>query len=118
VAKAIQSMSGFDNGTMKTAVAVSQIFAKGVDNLSRAWAKLANETLSASLGAAEDLAACKSFEKLVDIQSSFAKTQYDRFLAGQEKLSALSVALVRETMAPIQEEADAVADRFIKLLVA
>ena len=77
---------------MKSLGAVS----KGVQAIAAEWADYSKKSFEEGSAAAEKLFGAKSLEKAIEIQTDYAKTAYEGFVAEATKLGELYTDLARE----------------------
>jgi hypothetical protein len=74
---------------------------KGVQAIATAYADYSKKSFEESKTFVEKLAGVKSFEKAVEIQTEYAKTAYELFMAEMAKISELYKDLAKETYKPL-----------------
>jgi hypothetical protein len=75
---------------------------KGAQAIAAEVADYSKYSFEASSAAAEKLIGAKSLEKAIEVQSEFAKSAYDGFVARASKLGSLYVEVARETYKPLE----------------
>ena len=74
---------------------------KGVQAIATAYADYSKKSFEESKSYVEKLAGVKSVEKAVEIQTEYAKTAYELFMAETAKISELYKTLAKETYQPL-----------------
>jgi hypothetical protein len=74
---------------------------KGVQAIATAYADYSKKSFEESKTFVEKLAGVKSIEKAVEIQTEYAKTAYELFMAEMTKISELYKDLAKETYKPL-----------------
>jgi hypothetical protein len=74
---------------------------KGVQAIATAYADYSKKSFEESKTFVEKLASVKSLEKAVEIQTEYAKTAYELFMAEMAKISGLYRDLAKETYKPL-----------------
>jgi hypothetical protein len=74
---------------------------KGVQAIATAYADYSKKSFEESKTFVEKLAGVKSIEKAVEIQTEYAKTAYELFMAEMAKISELYKDLAKETYKPL-----------------
>jgi phasin family protein len=90
------------------------VVARGVQDLSKSFVVLAQETLEESVAATRALAGARTFQEAVDLSSSLAKSSLDKIVAEGSKITQLSSKLAEEAIAPISVRVDAAVHRFTR----
>jgi hypothetical protein len=83
---------------MKSFGAVS----KGVQAIAAEWADYSKKSFEEGSAAAEKLLGAKSLEKAIEIQTDYAKTAYEGFVAGATRIGELYADLTTETYKPLE----------------
>jgi hypothetical protein len=91
---------GKDNmdATMKSFGALS----KGVQAIAVEVADYSKKSFEDGSAALEKMFGAKSFEKAIEIQTDYAKTAYEGFVAGATRIGELYVDLTKETYKPFE----------------
>ena len=87
----------FDNG-LKSFAALS----KGAQAIAVEATDYSKKSVEAGTAALEKLLAAKSLEKAIEIQTDYAKTAYEGFVAQATKMSELYADLAKETYKPFE----------------
>jgi hypothetical protein len=74
---------------------------KGVQAIATAYADYSKKSFEESKTFVEKLAGVKSIEKAVEIQTEYAKTAYELFMAEMTKISELYKELAKESYKPL-----------------
>lgn len=89
---------------------------KNAEKVGRELTDFAEKEAEAQAAAVREFSKCRSIEALVAAQSGHAKERLGRLAAHTEKMQRLSLALARESFAPLEAEIDKAASRFIRTL--
>ena len=91
---------GKDNmdATLKSFGAVS----KGVQAIAVEWADYSKKAFEQGTAASEKLFGAKSLDKAFEVQTEFAKTAYEGFVAEAAKIGELYADLAKETYKPFE----------------
>jgi hypothetical protein len=97
---------GKDNmdATMKSFGAVS----KGVQAIAVEVADYSKKSFEEGTAAAEKLFGAKTIEKAIEIQTDYAKSAYEGFVAGATRIGELYADLTKETYKPFESYISAV----------
>ena len=93
-------------------------FTKGVEAFGQEVIAYAQTSVAQNVEAVKALTTAKTFKDVIELQTGFARTSLDQFLAESAKLSELSVKVATETVAPLQDRASVAAKKIWKPLAA
>jgi phasin family protein len=93
-------------------------FTKGVEAFGEEVLAYAQSSVAQNVEAVKALTTAKTFKDVIELQTGFARTSFDQFLAESAKLSELSVKVATETVAPLQDRASVAAKKIWKPLAA
>ena len=99
-------------------VASSQIWAKGAEVVGKAWMTLAQDTLENAATTAKAMVGVKSLREAVDLQTDFAKGNFDKFVAESTKLSETVVKVANDAMEPITARVNVTVEKIFKPIAA
>ena len=116
--KGFDDVASFGKDNIDAVVTAGNIATKGWQDLGAAWFAFAKGTVDNNVAMMQAMMAVKSPRELVDIQSSFAKSSFDSFVAESSKLSEMGVKVTNEAMAPISARVNATVEKFSKPLAA
>ena len=77
-------------------------FSKGAQAIASEVADYSKQTFEVTAATAEKLAGAKSLEKAIEIQSAYAKSAYETFVAEATKMGELYTDLAKETYKPLE----------------
>ena len=112
--KAFEEFSTFQKDNYEAYVAASTILAKGVENVSKAWVALTQNTLENSAQTAKALLGAKTLREAVDLQNDWAKSNFDKLVAESTKLSELTVKVANEAFGPINSRVNVAVEKMLK----
>jgi phasin family protein len=92
---------------------VGTILGRGLQDIGRLMLGLTQDAVEGGVNASTRLMAATSVTEIIDLQSSLARSGFDRLLEDGSRLSGLSVKLTEEALAPIAERVTATVDRFV-----
>lgn len=116
--KAYEDLSKFQKDNYDAYLAASTIFAKGAENVGKAWMSLTQEALENAAQTAKALLGAKTLREAVDLQSDFAKSNFDKLVAEGTKLSELSVKVANEAFAPLNARVNVAVEKMLKPVAA
>jgi phasin family protein len=92
----------------------SQIWATGVQDLSKHMAAAAQASMDESMAAFKALTSVKSLKDALELQSSFARSALEKSLAESGKLTDASFKLTEQALAPITARVTVAVEKFAK----
>jgi phasin family protein len=112
--KTAEELVAFNQGNIEAMVKSSQIWATGVQDLSKHIAAAAQASLDESIAAFKALTSVKSLKDAFELQSSFARAAMEKSLAESGKLTDASFKLTEQTLAPITARVTVAVEKFAK----
>ena len=116
--KAFEEFSKFQKDNYEAFIAASTIFAKGAENVGKAWMSLSQEAMEATAQTAKSLLGAKTLREAVDLQSDFAKSNFDKLVAEGTKMSELTVKVANEAFAPLNARVNVAVEKLLKPIAA
>jgi phasin family protein len=116
--KAYEEFSKFQKDNYDAYVAATGIFAKGAENVGKTWMGLTQEAMEEAAQTAKALLGAKTLREAVDLQSGFAKANFDKFVAEGTKLSELTVKVANEAFAPLNARVNVAVEKLLKPVAA
>jgi phasin family protein len=101
VVKTAEEFVAFGQGNIEAFVKSSQIWAAGVQDLSKQAAATAQTQFEETMAAFKAMTSVKSLKDLFELQSSFAKSAMEKTMAESGKITDASVKLTEQALAPI-----------------
>lgn len=111
-------MTVFSKENVDAVVKSGTVFAKGFEDIAKAFMSLAQQNLEASVGAAKAVMGCTTLRQVVDLQTETAKSQFDKMVAEGNKLSEMSLKVANEALEPIQARVNLAVEKFVKPVAA
>jgi phasin family protein len=87
---------------LETASSVAASLAKGLQTIAAETTDFSKESLEANAAYLEKLLTAKSLEDLIQIQSEYAKSNYERFVAQAAKIGELYSKLAKDVSKPAE----------------
>jgi phasin family protein len=112
--KTAEELVAFNQGNIEAIVKSSQIWATGVQDLSKHIAAAAQASLDESISAFKALTGLKSLKDVFELQSSFARAALEKSLAESGKLTDASFKLTEQALAPITARVTVAVEKFAK----
>lgn len=104
VAKGYDQLAEIQKEGIDAFIKAGEIWAKGAEDLGKAYFALAQDAAESSSEAAKAFLTAKSLKDVVDLQGEFARMTFDKSLSESKKLSELSIKVVNEALQPIQKQ--------------
>lgn len=114
--KAIEELTEVSKGNVEAIVDAGKIAVEGARSLGQDVVETSREGVEKAADAVRALAEAKSASEFLQLQSEFARAQFDRFVAESSRLTETFVKLAGEAIQPIQTRATLNAERINKLV--
>ena len=101
---------GYGKDTVEAYTKAANVAAKGAETLHNEIFAYSKQSMEDTMAAAKALMATKSVHEAFELQSDFAKTQFDTYVAQMTKLGEIYVAAAKDSFAPIQGRVQAWVD--------
>ena len=101
--KNVEEIQKFNKDQIAAVTAFASTFFKGWKQLAEETAEFSKKNYEASSATAEKFFGAKSLEDKIAIQTEFAKTAYEGFVAQATKIGALYSDLAKDAFKPITE---------------
>lgn len=108
--KGYDQFLGFGKETVEAYAKAANVAAKGAETLHNeifAWSK---QSMEDAIAHTKALTATKSVHEAFELQSDFAKTQFDGYVSQMTKIGEIFVATTKESFAPFQGRVQAWVD--------
>lgn len=112
--KAAEELVAFNQGNVEAVVKAGQIWATGVQDISKTAAANAKVSFDEGVAAFKALTSVKSLKDAFDLQSSFARTAFEKGVSESSKLTDASLKLAEQTFAPLTARVTAAVEKFTK----
>jgi hypothetical protein len=100
----IDDMQKFGKDNMDATMRSFGALSKSVQAITVELADYSKKLFEQSTAATEKLIGAKSFEKAIEVQSDYAKSSYESFVAEATKLGELYADLAREAYRPFESQ--------------
>ena len=114
VMKTTEELVAFGQGNVEAIMKSGQIWATGIQDLSKHFAAAAQASLDESMSAFKALTSVKSIKDAFELQSSFARSAVEKSLAESGKLTDASFKLTEQALAPITARVTVAVEKFAK----
>ena len=112
VMKTAEDMMSFGQGNVEAFIKSGQIWAAGVQDISKSFAATAQAQLDQTVSTWKALAGVKSMKDVFDLQSTLAKSSFEHAMAESGKLTDASMKLAEQTFAPITARVSLAVEKF------
>jgi phasin family protein len=82
--------------TIEAVTQYGAVLAKGVQEISREWAKLAGDRLQRNLEGLKELAHCKTLPDVISLQTRLARENMEQMLSNSRRIAELSLQVADE----------------------
>ena len=101
---------GYGKETVEAYTKAANVAAKGAETLHNEIFAYSKQSFEDTIAATKAVMASKSVHEAIELQSDFAKTQFDGYVSKMTQLSELVVATTKDSFAPIQGRVQAWVD--------
>lgn len=109
---ALNEMNAHSKKNLEAIVASATASAKGAEALGAQAMAFSKAVFDTQVSAAKSLAGAKSVQEVVELQTSFAKSALETYMAEFAKMSDTVSASVKESMKPLNERVTATVEKF------
>ena len=119
-----QAFRGYDELTrlskenVDAVVEASTILARTAETVGKSVLALSKSSLEISLNTGKEMLGVRTWRELVDVQTEFAKANFDNLMAEATRLSELTVKAANQAIEPIQARLHATLDRTARPVAA
>ena len=114
--KAIEELTEVSRANVEALVDAGKIAVEGARSLGQDVVETSREGIEKAADTVRALAEAKSPSEFIQLQSEFARAQFDRFVAESSRLTESFVKLAGEAIQPIQSRATLNAEKINKLV--
>ncbi len=101
--KNMEDMQQFGKDQLEAAKVSASALTKGFQQIATETGDFSKKSLEASNGLFEKLAGVKTLDKAIEVQSEFAKSAYESFVAQATKMGELYTAIAKEAYKPVED---------------
>src|ERR1700740_188051 len=109
-AKSYDHFLGYGKETVEAYTKAANVAAKGAETLHNEIFAYSKQSMEDTMAATKALLATKSVHEAFELQSDFAKTAFDTYVAQMTKLSEIMANTTKDSFAPIQGRVQAWVD--------
>jgi phasin family protein len=100
--KNFEDIQKYSKDQIEAATAASSTITKSVQEIAAETTEYSKKSLESATAAFEKLIATKSIDGAIQVQSEYAKSAYEAFIAQNKKLGEMYAGLAKEFMKPIE----------------
>ena len=108
---ALAEMNTHSKKNLEAVVASVTAATKGAEAIGARAMAYSKKSMEDQIAAAKTLAAAKSVQEAIELQTNFAKSAFEAYVAEVTKMSETVAASMKETVAPISERVTALVER-------
>jgi len=109
-----ENLLAFQRGNLEAFMKSGQIWAAGVQELTRQFAATAKASFEESGAALKSLSTVKSMREAIDLQSGFSRTAFDKAMAEAKQMTDTSLKLSERALAPLTARVTVAVETFGK----
>ena len=99
-------------------VMAGNLWAKGMENIGKAYFNLVRDSAGASVEFAQAMFAAKTSKDAVDVQTKYTKASMDNFVAECTKINDMTLKVANEAFKPIQAQVNETMQKVLKQTTA
>ena len=112
--KTAEELVAFGQGNVEAFMKSGQIWAAGVQDISKQMAATAQASFDETMSTFKALASVKSLKDAMDLQASLARAALDKTMSESGRLTDVSFKLTEQALAPITERVTLAVEKFAK----
>ncbi len=112
--KSTEDLVAFGQANAEAFLKSSQIWASGMQEISKAFASTAKTSFDESVSTLKAMTAAKSVKEAMEMQAAFAKTAFEKAMAESNKMADASIKLTEQALAPITARVTVAVEKFGK----
>jgi hypothetical protein len=98
----VEDIQQYGKEHMETVVASATNVQNGLQAIASAYGDYTKKSFEDTRSFVEKLSGVKSLEKAMEMQTEYAKSAYDTFVAESQKIAGLYTALAKQTFKPLE----------------
>ena len=98
----VQDMQNYGKEHFETVVASATTVQNGLQAIATAYGDYSKKSFEDTKSFVEKLSGVKSLDKAIELQTEYAKSAYETFVAESQKIAGLYSDLAKETFKPIE----------------
>jgi len=114
VIKTAEELVQFNQGNIEAFVRSGQIWAAGVQDLTKQAAASAQASFDETVSTLKALSGVRSVKEAIDLQTNLARSSVEKAVAESSRLADASVKLAEQTLAPLTARVKLAVEKFAK----
>lgn len=110
--KTVEELVTFGRGNVEALMKSGQIWATGLQDLSKQVAATAQAQFEGTMSAFKALAGAKSMKDAFELQAMFARTTFEKTVAESGRLTESSIKLTEQALAPVTARVTLAVEKF------
>ena len=102
--KGYDDVSTMNKESVDAVVKAGKVLTKGSETVGKAYFEFAQASVEASVKSVKAMMGAKTPKDFFDIQSEYARTNFDKFLSQSTRLSEMSVKVTNEAFDPLKDQ--------------
>jgi phasin family protein len=98
----VEDIQQYGKEHLETVVASATNVQHGLQAIASAYGDYTKKSFEDTKSLVEKLSSVKSFDKAVEVQTEFAKSAYETFVAESQKIAGLYTDLAKQTFKPLE----------------
>jgi phasin family protein len=98
----VQDIQGYGKEQFETVVASATTVQNGLQAIATAYGDYTKKSFEDTKSFVEKLSGVKSLDKAIEVQTEFAKSSYETFVAESQKIAGLYADLAKQTFKPLE----------------
>jgi len=98
----VQDMQNYGKEHFETVVASATTVQNGLQAIATAYGDYSKKSFEDTKSFVEKLSGVKSLDKAIEVQTEFAKSAYETFVAESQKIAGLYTDLAKQTFKPLE----------------
>jgi phasin family protein len=108
---ALNELNSLSKRNLEAVVASVTAATKGAESVGAQAMNYSKRSMEDGVAATKALTAAKSLQEVVELQTTYAKTALETYLAEMNRMSETVAASVKDTLAPLNERVTAVVEK-------
>lgn len=98
----VQDIQGYGKEQFESVVASATTVQNGLQAIATAYGDYTKKSFEDTKSFVEKLSGVKSLDKAIEVQTEFAKSAYETFVAESQKIAGLYTDLAKQTFKPLE----------------
>lgn len=98
----VEDIQQYGKEQFETAVASATTLQNGIQAIASAYGDYTRKSFEDTKSMVEKLSGVKSLDKAIEVQTDFAKSAYETFVAESQKIAGLYTDLAKQTFKPFE----------------